>query len=426
MAEALAGLAIAASVVAVIQIADRVVGVCKYYLGHVKDAPADLRAVLVEISSVKSLFENLQFLSKCKQGYSKAVSSLDGPDGPVERCRVAVKALEDLFPSDLIQQTNSNRWRRKKVKATLAALAWPLREKKAKTLLAEIGRYKSAISLALVTDSAHDIKTILSNTLEIRNELSEVQRNEVYRWLKHTDPSQLHHQACGQYEPGTGNWVLRSPEWAAWLALERRCVWIHGIPGAGKTVLMSYLIKQVTAQFRGATNPKLGIVYYYCYFGHNQDEAIPLLRWLLEQLCRQVDAVPFTIRGLMKRGGEPSQHDLLEGIHQVLDSFETAYLAVDAVDESQCRKNLLAVLTILGIEERFKKLRLLVSSREYREIEVVMTSFSTPVSMSNPFVEEDIGRLVKSLLYTNRKYRNWPQTFLTEIEHTISTQARGM
>jgi hypothetical protein len=150
MAEAIA---VGASVIAIIQITDRIVGMCKFYIETARDAPADLRVILLETSMLKTIFENLNFLTACNSGVSTTVSTLSGEDGPVEGCRRSVTELEKLFPSDCIQTTGQSRSKKRKVKPMLAALAWPLKENKARKLLDEIMRYKTTITLAITTES---------------------------------------------------------------------------------------------------------------------------------------------------------------------------------------------------------------------------------------------------------------------------------
>ena len=58
----------AAPIIAIIMISDRVIGLCKYYIGGLKDAPADLRAILIETSTLKTILENVQFLTTCGDG----------------------------------------------------------------------------------------------------------------------------------------------------------------------------------------------------------------------------------------------------------------------------------------------------------------------------------------------------------------------
>jgi hypothetical protein len=220
--------------------------------------------------------------------------------------------------------------------------------------------------------------------------------------------------------------MLRSPDWANWLDAKQRCLWIHGIPGAGKTVLMSYLIEQIKQHCDQSQKGRTAYVYYYSYFGHNQDEAGPFLRWLINQLCRQANFVPGSVYKMYKYGGEPSLVELLKALEDILDKFEITYVIVDAIDESNPREDLLKVFRDLVTDSRFKKLQLLASSREYIDIERVMGEFSVSVPMANPFVEEDIRLHVRSTLQSDPKFRRWPQELLDEVEHAVSTGARGM
>ena len=149
----MAEIAAAASVIAIIQITDRVVGLCKFYIETAKDVASDLRLILLEVSTLKTIFENLDFLMTHNCGVSTAVSTLSGKDGAIEGCRRSITELEKLFPSDWKQDAGQNTSKKQRVKATWAALAWPLKEKKARKLLDEIMRYKTTITLAITTDS---------------------------------------------------------------------------------------------------------------------------------------------------------------------------------------------------------------------------------------------------------------------------------
>ena len=220
--------------------------------------------------------------------------------------------------------------------------------------------------------------------------------------------------------------MLRSHEWTDWLKSKSRCLWIHGIPGAGKTILMSHLIEQIKEICDESSKRDIAYVFYYCYFAHNQDETKPFLKWLIGQLCRKADHVPAVIDELRKRGGEPNIADLLDALASILTRFETVYVAVDAIDESDPRDDLLMVFQDLVTESRFKQLQVIASSREYIDIERIMAEISVPVSMNNPYVEMDIRRHVQSFLQSCDKFKKWPLELLNEVEEAVTKGARGM
>ncbi|KAH6699767.1 hypothetical protein BKA61DRAFT_496302 [Leptodontidium sp. MPI-SDFR-AT-0119] len=421
-------LATVASVVAVIQISDRVIGLCKFYIESLNsEAPSSLRAVLIEVSTLKTVVESLEFLSKCVNFTPALQKRLWASDGPVEGCRAAITALEKLFPKGSVQ-TGKNASKRQKVRAALEVLAWPMQQGRVQELLQQISSHKAGIQLALTTESTQDIKDIKAASKEIRSILAEEQRHNVYKWLTLTDPSPLHNRSWQLYEQGTGSWMLRSPHWTDWLAASIRCLWVHGIPGAGKTILASWLIKQVQDHCKQSSKIQAPCTsaYYYCYFGHSQDEAMPFLRWVIAQLSRQAEVVSTLVHDLFRRGGEPSIQELLDSLEQLLQSFGNVYIVIDAIDESNPCDNLLEVIHTLVTDPRFSHLQILVTSREYIEIERVMEKISISVPMSNSLVEQDIRIYVRSILQSNGKFQTWSNDLLKEVEDAVSTQAKGM
>lgn len=145
-------LSTAASVIAVVQIADRIIDLCKAYITGVKDAPSELRAILIEVGSVKCVLEVIELLdtSGNKSG-TCAVEILEKLQGPLEGCKEALKSLEALFPPQL---GSSAKGKRQRLALSLTTLAWPFKREKAMKLLEEVGRHKSTISLGLTTEAA--------------------------------------------------------------------------------------------------------------------------------------------------------------------------------------------------------------------------------------------------------------------------------
>jgi hypothetical protein len=222
--------------------------------------------------------------------------------------------------------------------------------------------------------------------------------------------------------------VLRIPQWPLWIKGQHRSLWIHGIPGAGKSVLASYLAEEIEKHCTSSSseNAKLGHAYYYCYFGRNQDESSHFLRWIIGQLCRQSTRVPEKLQDIYKSGKAPTLSSLLSVLHITMEGFERVYLVLDAVDESMPRADLLRVIRDLSTDARFTTLSLVVTSRQYIDIEQDLEVCSIPITMSNPFVEEDIRTLVHSTVQSDARYQRWPEDLRCEMQDMIPKKAKGM
>ncbi|KAH7094916.1 hypothetical protein FB567DRAFT_511316 [Paraphoma chrysanthemicola] len=417
--------AVVASIIAIIQISDRVIGCCKFYIQSTTDTPTELRVILVEISTLKTVLESLQFLQTCAHAAPALWKQLSGQDGPIEECKRSITALEKLFPAGKFPVSRSQPGpKRRKMENVRTALAWPLKARQARELLRVIIQQKTIINLALTTESSQDIKLIKKDTTDICSKLTESQQREIYRWLEKTDPSPLHNRAWKLHEQETSSWMLRSPEWNEWLAGNLRCLWVHGIPGAGKTILASFLVEQLKCHCKH--RKRIAFSYYYCYFGHNQDEASPFLSWTISQLCRQAQFVPDLVHELFRQGGQPSLTELLLALEASLQKFDVAYVVLDAADESKPREDLLRVLRDLASDARFSKIRCLVTSRKYIDIEQALEPISRSVPMSNGLVEDDIRMHVRSILRSKPKFQLWPADLLIEVEKAVVDGSKGM
>ena len=106
--------------------------------------------------------------------------------------------------------------------------------------------------------------------------------------------------------------------------------------------------------------------------------------------------------------------------------FERVYVVLDAVDESMPRADLLRVIRDISTDARFSSLGLIVTSRQYIDIEQIIEECSVPITMSNQFVEEDIGTLVQSTVQLDARYQQWSEELRRELQDTIPKKAKGM
>ncbi|KAF5709336.1 heterokaryon incompatibility protein het-E-1 [Fusarium globosum] len=373
-------LAIGASVLAFIGLAERIIRTCKYCIEAVEDAPKDIQMVLGEATSLRAIIDSIG-----ESSATSLVPNLHEQNGPIKSCHRCLASIEALLPDTMIQYKTG-----KRRKLTLVDLAWPLKQSKVRKLLAEISHHKATLLLAMSGDMSRDLKEIKTGIERLQGTISESEARETIRWLERTNPSSLHNIAFSKHEPLTTAWVNNSSQWKAWvsLAFETRLIWIHGLPGAGKTVLASYVIEELEK----LCEPTNGSVcsYYYCHYSHNQDETVPLMSWVIAHICRQINWIPTELKRLHDHGCEPTIVDLGVVLEVVLQRLDTLYIVIDAVDESTPREELLSLIETMTVDKR-----------------------------------KVFGRFVHARLRSSHRLKRWHERF-DEIEAVLATMAKGM
>jgi len=292
-------------------------------------------------------------------------------------------------------------------------------------------KHKTTLTLALLGEITTDVKEMKDRMERIDDRLSDRERREICDWIEHTNPVTIHHQACKTHEEHTCQWIRRVDQWKDWLSLERRLIWIHGIPGAGKTILASYLIEQTIRHCNDQKSDRDACLYYYCSFTHGQgeqrSEALSFMRWIVGQLCRRSSHIPLGIENLHRQNTTLSLATLREALQSLLARVNVLYIIIDAVDESNPRKDLLDLIHDLVTQPNYGNIQLLVTSRRYGDIEGVLRPLSEPtLPMSNSIVDEDIRAYVEASMRRTRHFMRWPEQFLRETIDTLAQGAQGM
>ncbi|RYP44030.1 hypothetical protein DL768_009461 [Monosporascus sp. mg162] len=145
-----------ASIVTFIEVTDRIIRACRYCVETIKDAPKDMQMIIGEAISLRAILDSLGAADLHPKSM-QLLPGLFGKGGPVEAIRNALSELENLLPKEIRGHPTSNSHR-----MVLTQLAWPLKESKARKLLAEVSHHKSTLLLATTGDIIHDIKDIKS------------------------------------------------------------------------------------------------------------------------------------------------------------------------------------------------------------------------------------------------------------------------
>ncbi|RYP23580.1 hypothetical protein DL767_008772 [Monosporascus sp. MG133] len=367
-------LSITASIIAVLQLSSKVAE----YVSTAAGATKQRKCVREGIRACEQILQQLKDEADDSdegKAWSDTVKTLEAPGAPLGRLAVALTALKIRLEP------------KKGVDKAFAKLKWPFDEKEVEKIIAAIDREKSLLGLALANDSRkliHDIKrsakengqqlTELIDTIkqtskdnqdglaDLKDALASVQGSQA-RLQDGLDRLQNHHEAredadeckaildwltgidfasqqsdfINRRQAGTGQWLLDSPEFQAWLQTDKQTLFCPGIPGTGKTILTSIVVNELTTHF--GDNKSIGVVYIYCNF-RRQDEqkAQDLLASLLKQLTQGCSSLPNSVRSLhhdhKDKQTRPSFEEISRAIRSVAALYSRVFIIVDALDEA--------------------------------------------------------------------------------------------
>jgi hypothetical protein len=196
---------------------------------------------------------------------------------------------------------------------------------------------------------------------------------EILNWLTPIDYGPQQSDYINRRQPGTGQWLLDSEEYQAWLKTGKQTLFCPGIPGAGKTMMSSIIVDNLNAKFGNDTG--VGIAYIYCSYQPQQAQKTEdLLSNLLKQLAQKRPVVPLDFKNLYEshrtKGTRPSFDEIVKVTHSTTQLYSRVFIVIDALDEyhssnSEEQKRLLSEVFSL---QRQTQLNLLATSRFVEEI----------------------------------------------------------
>ena len=253
------------------------------------------------------------------------------------------------------------------------------------------------------------------------------------RWLSAPDPCTNYQKALKQHQVNTSLWFLNSDQYAEWIANANSTLWLHGIPGCGKTILSSAILHNLLQHCSG--DPGKAVVYFYFDFNDVQKQNPELmLRSLISQLSQKCIRIPKSFEALFSSCDnghrQPSLQALQEVVQQMIREFPHVYIVLDALDECSERIELMDVLETMAAWN-LQNLHILLTSRKEREIESVLETFidqRNVISLQSRLVDGDIQKYVRQRLSTDRCLDKWQKdaTIKREIEDALMKGAHGM
>jgi len=424
-----------------------IIDACAHYYKTARGANNDILSISSSVYSLKKLLENVQ-----KLGSTFNSEALNPAYLPFLRCleehmTQCDESMEELGEALGVIMESGGQNPGIKVKFLLK-LKWPLKEKQVERHLQIIERVKTAITLILnslahiynrsigegiagLQDRMVELTTGINNIgVTVRRILEDDTDEQIRSWLKENAPdSSLNHcMAREKYTAGTGKWLLESQTFTSWLNEEKRALWIHGIPGAGKTIICSSVIEKV----KSLCNPEHGHQYAYFYFDATdkwKQVVSGLLYRLIQQLCPG-GMFPGEMRHLYrtesKQGIEQLSTKLfVDTLVSTLDSSHRTFLIVDALDECSQKDEVMKIILRLARLES-ARVSILVSSREEREIREAFKSDFQNISLDTSGHNADIVHHIATTIYDETHFRRLDSTMREEVYNVLRFQGKGM
>lgn len=249
---------------------------------------------------------------------------------------------------------------------------------------------------------------------------------QVLEWLTPINYGPQQSDCLRKRQPGTGQWLLDSAEFTTWTETAQQTLFCPGIPGAGKTILTSIVIDELTTRFKN--EEKVGIAYVYCNFRRKHEQkADDLLVSLLKQLS-QGQPLPESVKALYDshkdKHTRPSFDEISRAIKSVATLYSRVFIVVDALDECQtsqgCRIRFLTEISNLQLKCRAN---IFSTSRFLPEI---TDQFKGSISLEIRASEQDVRRhLVGYMPHLPSCISNHPD-LCREVETEIAKASDGM
>ncbi|PGH17507.1 hypothetical protein AJ79_01107 [Helicocarpus griseus UAMH5409] len=407
-----------------------IISTCYFYGCAVADAPETLRKLVEETTSLSGIFVAIQGLVNA-DGF--AASQKEALSTSLTECQGTLRELKDVLQSMLPKPG-------KRKMGVMKRLLWPLKQEETTELLDALSRHKSSLNLLLTLEATlgarksqivlYELQQVLEDDRQERksHEVT-ARRRQVYQWLCNVDYQAIHDRASSEHSSGTGSWVLESDQLQSLLAGKYRFLWVHGIPGSGKTVLTSTILNQCLLPKASETNV---VAYYYCDF-RSQDSCRPesVIGAVIIQICQVLDSLPNEVDGSFSRhigkDGKAVSASLEEMeilLELILPLVPNIIVVVDALDECFDRERLVQLLRDLPMKTTTAA-KVIVTSR--REIDLVRFLKDQPgLSTQSKDANEDVLQYIRSTMKLNPRLRKLSQALQDHILETLTKGAGGM
>jgi hypothetical protein len=262
----------------------------------------------------------------------------------------------------------------------------------------DIDMLRSRITTNISFLSAFNGRLTRDNIVKLVQHQENQEWKAILDWLIPIDYVSQQHDFISRRQAGTGQWLIDSTEYQSWVETDKQTLFCPGIPRAGKTILTSIVVENITTRFYN--DKSIGIAYLYCNFRQQHEQKIAdLLASLLKQLAGCQPSLSVSVKDLYDRHKpkqtRPSVDEIFRSLQSVVAMYSRVFIVIDALDECQasdCRTILLSEL--FSLQAKFR-VNLFATSRILPEIS---GNFQGNISLEIRASEYDVRKYLDSHL----------------------------
>jgi hypothetical protein len=400
-------LSITSGVAGLITLTDVVISRTYNTIIKCKNASEDSCRLLREVQSLLGILQSVSTLER-KLGATAVRSQIPGRE--VAACQKTLQALRDK--REKADPREDGITMLQKAKRTLK---WPINASNMDELLTELERHKSTFNLATSVDTLETILATSQDQAATNAKIDQLEHSlrflvgaemtkDARRILRilGADSADEHHRLNWRlHHPGTGLWFSEGFTFRDWCTSANGKLWIHGIPGAGKTILAALAIQGALANI----SKTRAVIFYYCSHRTHQSRSLPnILSCFIGQLARQSEECMTMVQAKFEQYGHMdtppwlrNDSDLTDLLTSMFLCFDEVSILVDGVDE--CHDPSVVSETLARLCE-LPAVRLLISSREEHHIKCFLADFQ---SVSIAAESQDLRLYVPAEIETRQK-----------------------
>lgn len=233
-------LSISASIAGLVSLAEVVITKTYKYVRAVRKASSEISALSTEIGSLYGVLCSIRSISLQLEGETfEATTRIHH----IHACQKTLEEVKLILDRDR-SSSYDEPWETLKHK-----LRWPFKSSEVKSLMSDIERHKTTLSLALEVDGIAGLLQVLAGQqslgvgiedvkeeLRLKREIdNQIFLNEEHSRILETfgriDHRRSHDMNRRLRHPGTGMWLIESCTFSNWMHSKDGCLWLYGIAG---------------------------------------------------------------------------------------------------------------------------------------------------------------------------------------------------